>query len=88
MRLTLRHVSTEKDEVHPGNRLRMREPSHGCGGGRRSGKLKSAGRVHRRDSYTGALLLLEHLLQTDCRLLFHADFDWAGVKRLGLVTPT
>lgn len=79
-RLTLRHIATEKMSFTAStvfvceNPVVVAEAADVLGG--------SAPPIVCTEGIpnTAALLLLEQMSKSDCRLVFHGDFDWGGVR--------
>lgn len=80
MRLTLRHVSDEPKRFTPTTVFVCENPVVVAETADALGSSSPPVVCTEGVPNTAALLLLEHLLASDCRLVFHGDFDWGGVK--------
>lgn len=85
MRLTLRHVSGEKMKFTPTTVFVCENPVVVAETADALGSSTPPVVCIEGVPNTAALLLLEHLLESDCRLVFHGDFDWGGVKIFNLL---
>jgi uncharacterized protein (TIGR02679 family) len=95
MRLTLRHVATEKVTFTPTTVFVCENPVVVAEAADVLGSTAPSIVCTEGIPNTAALLLLEQMSDSDCRVTFHGDFDWGGVRIFnhlcrslnGLITP-